>query len=84
MDLLGEIGDPREPFLVAFLWLANSEDHFHAAASDNSVAVSPRHQLAFGPSSGAKNEGGSHGYAPCSQDTGILYSPQSDPQDQVK
>ncbi|EAW24710.1 putative NRPS-like enzyme [Aspergillus fischeri NRRL 181] len=41
VDLLGEIGGPREPFLVAFLWLTNSEDHFRPAASDNSVEFLP-------------------------------------------
>ncbi|GIK02918.1 hypothetical protein Aspvir_006983 [Aspergillus viridinutans] len=52
VDLLGEIDGPREPFLVAFLWLPNSEDHFVPAASHNSVVFLPitshhsAHQLA--------------------------------------
>ncbi|GIJ81577.1 putative NRPS-like protein biosynthetic cluster [Aspergillus pseudoviridinutans] len=41
VDLLGEIDGPRAPFLVAFLWLTNNEDHFIPAASDNSVEFLP-------------------------------------------
>jgi amino acid adenylation domain-containing protein len=41
VDLLGEIDGPREPFLVAFLWLTNREDHFRPAASNNSVDFLP-------------------------------------------
>jgi amino acid adenylation domain-containing protein len=41
VDLLGEIDGPREPFLVAFLWLTTSEDHFGPAACDNSVEFLP-------------------------------------------
>ncbi|KAF4188586.1 hypothetical protein CNMCM7927_001281 [Aspergillus lentulus] len=41
VDLLGEIGGPREPFLVAFLSLTNNEDSFVPAASNNSVDFLP-------------------------------------------
>ncbi|KAF4241295.1 hypothetical protein CNMCM6805_002395 [Aspergillus fumigatiaffinis] len=41
VDLLGEIDGPREPFLVAFLWLTNREDHFRPAASNNSADFLP-------------------------------------------
>ncbi|GFG08641.1 hypothetical protein IFM61392_05474 [Aspergillus lentulus] len=41
VDLLGEIGGPCEPFLVAFLSLTNNEDSFVPAASNNSVDFLP-------------------------------------------
>ncbi|KAF7136672.1 hypothetical protein CNMCM5793_005950 [Aspergillus hiratsukae] len=40
VDLLGMIDGPREPFLVAFLCLANSEDNF-VSTSDNAVEFLP-------------------------------------------
>lgn len=41
VDLLGMIDGPREPFLVAFLYLANTEDNSFSTASDNSVEFLP-------------------------------------------